>query len=189
MCIVHQDQAIDFGPFLAFAVTTITGVLKRHFRDHGWIVRPPRRTQEVASEVWQQWPALVQAMGAIPRPTDLAAELGESVEAVHQARCASQCYRATSLDVALSWGGSFGAASNAEQLDQSEARMIIRHAWSRLDESERELLRLRFFEERSQSEIAAAIGTSQMQVSRLLARVLRKLRGIIGTLEPVPLAS
>jgi RNA polymerase sigma-B factor len=179
----------DRGPFLAFAVPTITGVLKRHFRDHGWIVRPPRRTQELASGVWQQWPALVQAMGAIPSATELAAELGESLEAVQQARCASQCYRATSLDLAMTWGGSFGGASNSEQLDQSEARMIIAQAWSRLDESERELLRLRFFEERSQSEIAAAIGTSQMQVSRLLARVLRKLRGIIGTLEPVPLAS
>src|SRR5829696_3640414 len=57
-----QRFAPEQGAFIAFAVPTITGVLKRHFRDHGWMVRPPRRTQELASGIWQQWPALVQAV-------------------------------------------------------------------------------------------------------------------------------
>src|ERR671910_2817974 len=69
----------EHGPFTAFAVPTITGVLKRHFRDHGWLVRPPRRTQELASGIWQQWPALVQAIGGIPNAQDLAHQLGASV--------------------------------------------------------------------------------------------------------------
>lgn len=54
------------GSFIAFASPTITGVLKRHFRDHGWLVRPPRRTQELASGIWKQWPELVQQLGSIP---------------------------------------------------------------------------------------------------------------------------
>ena len=59
----------DQGSFVGFAVPTITGVLKRHFRDHGWVVRPPRPTQELASIIWRQWPTLVQQMGALPRCT------------------------------------------------------------------------------------------------------------------------
>src|SRR5215207_2056551 len=76
------------GSFVGFAVPTITGVLKRHFRDHGWVVRPPRPTQELASTIWRQWPTLVQQMGAVPGPRDLAAELDEPVRAVQQARFA-----------------------------------------------------------------------------------------------------
>jgi RNA polymerase sigma-B factor len=179
----------DQGAFIAFAVPTITGVLKRHFRDHGWMVRPPRRTQELASGIWQQWPALVQAKGGIPNAEDLARRLGASVGAVQQARYASHSYSPTSIEVAVSRGMHFTSTESEEDLDRAEIRLIVRTALDQLTDCERQLLWYRFFEQRSQAEIAAAIGTSQMQVSRLLCRVLGKLRTIIGSVDETALAS
>jgi RNA polymerase sigma-B factor len=177
------------GSFVGFAVPTITGVLKRHFRDHGWVVRPPRPTQELASAIWRQWPTLVQQMGAVPGPRDLANELGEPVRAVQQARFASQGYSASSIDAAMSRGICFCSNETDEDIDRTEARLIIDEALAKLDDDERRLIQLRFFEQRSQSEIAEEIGTSQMQVSRLLSRLLLKMRTIIGVPESLPVAS
>ncbi len=189
--LVEAAQRFDpqQGAFIAFAVPTITGVLKRHFRDHGWMVRPPRRTQELASGIWQQWPALVQAIGAIPSAEDLARRLGQSVGAVQQARYASHCYSPASIDAAVARGMHFTSTESEDELDRTEIRLIIDAALDQLTECERQLLWYRFFEQRSQAEIAAAIGTSQMQVSRLLGRVLGKLRTIIGSVEEIALAS
>jgi RNA polymerase sigma-B factor len=164
-------------------------VLKRHFRDHGWVVRPPRPTQELASAIWRQWPTLVQQMGAVPGTRDLADELGEPVRAVQQARFASQGYSASSIDAAMSRGICFCSNDTDEDIDRTEARLIIDEALAKLDDDERRLIQLRFFEQRSQSEIAEEIGTSQMQVSRLLSRLLLKMRTIIGVPESLPVAS
>ena len=189
--LVEAAQRFDpeQGAFIAFAVPTITGVLKRHFRDHGWMVRPPRRTQELASGIWQQWPDLVQTIGAIPSPQDLANQLGESVGAVQQARYASHCYSPASIEAAVARGMSFSSTESEEEIDRAEARLIVSAALDQLTDCERQLLWYRFYEQRSQAEIAAAIGTSQMQVSRLLCRVLGKLRSIIGTAGETALAS
>ena len=184
-----QRFAPEQGAFIAFAVPTITGVLKRHFRDHGWMVRPPRRTQELASGIWQQWPSLVQSIGAIPSAQDLASQLGESVGAVQQARYASHCYSPASIEAAVARGMSFPSTESDEEIDRAEARLIVSSALDQLTDCERQLLWYRFYEQRSQAEIAAAIGTSQMQVSRLLCRVLGKLRSIIGAPGETALAS
>ena len=122
------------GSFVGFAVPTITGVLKRHFRDHGWVVRPPRPTQELASTIWRRWPTLVQQMGAVPGPRDLADELGEPVRAVQQARFASQGYSASSIDAAMSRGICFCSNETDEDIDRTEARLIIDEALAKLDE-------------------------------------------------------
>jgi len=177
------------GSFVGFAVPTITGVLKRHFRDHGWVVRPPRPTQELASTIWRQWPTLVQQMGAVPRTRDLAQELGEPVGAVQQARFASQGYSASSIEAAMSRGICFCSNETDDDIDRTEARLIVDEALARLDEEERRLIWLRFFEQRSQSEIAEEIGTSQMQVSRLLSRLMVKMRVIIGMPDTLRTAS
>jgi RNA polymerase sigma-B factor len=189
--LVEAAQRFDpeQGAFIAFAVPTITGVLKRHFRDHGWMVRPPRRTQELASGIWQQWPALVQTIGAIPSAQDLANQLGESVGAVQQARYASHCYSPASIEAAVARGMSFSSTESEEEIDRTEVRLIVGTALDQLTDCERQLLWYRFYEQRSQAEIAAAIGTSQMQVSRLLCRVLGKLRSIIGAVGETALAS
>jgi RNA polymerase sigma-B factor len=177
------------GSFVGFAEPTITGVLKRHFRDHGWTVRPPRPTQELAAVIWRRWPTLVQEMGTLPRARDLAAELGAPVNAVQQARMASEGYSALSIEAAMSRGVCFCSSESDEDKERAEARLIIDRAVAQLDESERQLIWLRFFEQRSQSDIATQLGISQMQVSRLLSRLLLKLRSIIGTPDSMAVAS
>jgi len=177
------------GSFVGFAEPTISGVLKRHFRDHGWTVRPPRPTQELASIIWRRWPTLVQEMGTLPCAQDLADELGAPVTAVQQARLASEGYTASSIDAAMSRGVSFCSNEADEDVDRTEARLIIDRAVAQLDESERRLIWLRYFEQRSQSDIAQELGISQMQVSRLLSRLLLKLRSIVGAPNELAAAS
>jgi RNA polymerase sigma-B factor len=177
------------GSFVGFAEPTIVGVLKRHFRDHGWTVRPPRPTQELASVIWRRWPTLVQEMGTLPCAKDLAQELGAPVSAVQQARLASEGYTASSIDAAMSRGVCFCSTEADEDIDRTEARLIIDRAVEQLDESERRLIWLRYFDQRSQSDIAHELGISQMQVSRLLSRLLLKLRGIIGAPRELAAAS
>ena len=177
------------GSFVGFAEPTINGVLKRHFRDHGWTVRPPRPTQELAAIIWRRWPTLVQEMGALPRASDLAAELGAPVTAVQQARMASEGYSALSIEAAMSRGASFSSDETDDDKDRAEARLIIDRAVETLEESERRLIWLRFFEQRSQSDIATELGISQMQVSRLLTRLLLKLRSVIGVPDNLAAAS
>jgi RNA polymerase sigma-B factor len=177
------------GSFVGFAEPTIAGVLKRHFRDHGWTVRPPRPTQELAAVIWRRWPTLVQEMKTLPRARDLAEELGAPVTAVQQARMASEGYSALSIEAAMSRGACFSSSETEEDKDRAEARLIVDRAVERLDESERRLVWLRFYEQRSQSEIANELGISQMQVSRLLSRLLLKLRSIIGMPENLAAAS
>ena len=177
------------GSFVGFAEPTISGVLKRHFRDHGWTVRPPRPTQELASVIWRRWPTLVQEMGTLPCAQDLADELGAPVTAVQQARLASEGYTASSIDAAMSRGVSFCSNEADEDVDRTEARLIIDRAVAQLDESERRLIWLRYYEQRSQSDIAQELGISQMQVSRLLSRLLLKLRSIVGAPNELAAAS
>lgn len=177
----------EYGPFTAFAVPTITGVLKRHFRDHGWLVRPPRRTQELSAQMRQQWPDLTQRLRSTPSDRELADGLGASLDAVREAMCANQGYRSDSLDVA----GARGSLDDGrpDEISQCENRLMLARVLRQLTDEERRLLMLRFYEERSQSDIADRIGTSQMQVSRLLARTLRRLRTMIGGLEEMQVAS
>ena len=167
------------GPFAAFASPTISGVIKRHFRDHGWTVRPPRRTQQLALRINRQWSEVAQQGSNLPSERDLASSLGESVSDIREARSASQGYQGLSLDSA-SVPDVFTAASDPE-FERSEAKLLVARAWRSLDRTEQELLQMRFWEERSQSDIAQRIGTSQMQVSRLLSKSLSHLRQLLDT--------
>jgi RNA polymerase sigma-B factor len=165
------------GPFGAFAGPTISGVLKRHFRDHGWAVRPPRQTQQLAVRITQQWSEVAHQHGSVPGDRELAASLDESVTKIREARRAAQGYRTAPLDgpsgpIACSAGDEPGFA-------HCEERLLVQKAWQVLSPEERELLRMRFWERRTQSDIAAQIGTSQMQVSRLLSRLLSRLRELL----------
>ncbi len=168
----------DQGPFTAFAFPTVTGLVKRHFRDHGWSIRPPRPTQELSAEMWRCWPEVAQAVGGEPSERQLAETLGASVDEVRRARCASQAYSCSSLDALAQ-----DRSEDDPEGDRCEARVLVESVWPVLDDAERDLLRMRFFEERSQSDIAAVLGTNQMQVSRLLARLMTKLRRLIGSLD------
>ena len=102
------------------------------------------------------------------------------MSAVQQARLASEGYTASLIDAAMSRGVCFCSSEADDDVDRTEARLIVDRAVAQLDESERRLIWLRYFEQRSQSDIAHELGISQMQVSRLLSRLLGKLRGIVG---------
>lgn len=165
------------GAFPPFAGPTVSGVLKRHFRDHGWMVRPPRQLQQLAVRMTQQWSDVAQETRGQPTVRDLAASLDEPVGRINEARCASLGYRTTSIEVA----GVPVAATATEDpgFERCEAEVLVSEAWALLQPAERDLLRMRFWENRSQSDIAQEIGTSQMQVSRLLTRALGRLRDLL----------
>jgi RNA polymerase sigma-B factor len=162
------------GAFASFAGPTVSGVLKRHFRDHGWMVRPPRPVQQLAVRINRQWSDVAQETGAVPTVDGLASSMGEPADRVNEARCALMGYRATSIEV----DGVPVAATAVEdpEFERCEDKLLVSRAWELLDDAERELLRMRFWESRSQADIAQRIGTSQMQVSRLLSRALGRLR-------------
>lgn len=166
------------GSFAGFASITVAGVVKRHFRDHTWSVRPPRPTQELSVQLWQRWPAIAQSVGGEPTDHQLSTALGASLEEVRQAQGAKQAYSCGSLEA-------LARHPLAEEVDSSrvEARLIIESVWDQLEEAEQHLLRRRFVEDLSQTEIAAELSVSQMHVSRLLKRLMAKLRHLIGSLD------
>ncbi|HEY5788546.1 MAG TPA: sigma-70 family RNA polymerase sigma factor [Microlunatus sp.] len=166
----------DKGAFAPFAASTISGVLKRHFRDHAWTVRPPRRTQQIALEITRQWSDIAQECGHRPDDSALAAGIGQSVADIREARRASQGYRAVSIEAEVLPAAT---ATSDGGYDRCEARILVAQAWRLLEPSEQDLLRMRYWESRSQADIAEQIGVSQMQVSRLLSRILNKIRELL----------
>jgi RNA polymerase sigma-B factor len=170
----------DQGSFAAFAFPTVTGLVKRHFRDHGWSIRPSRPTQELSAEMWRRWPEVAQAVGGEPTERQLADVLHVPLDDVRRARRATQAYTFSSLDALTQ-----DHESDDPDSDRCDAHVLVSSVWKELTEAERRLLRMRFFEERSQGDIAAELGTNQMQISRMLARLLKKLRGLIGSLDDV----
>lgn len=171
------DRATDF---LSFAVPTVRGELRRHFRDLGWTVRPPRRIQELQAHVAAAESELSQELGRTPSVDELADHLGEEADQVREALAANGCFSPTSLDA-------IGSASDEVELgrrlgsldpgfDAAEARVALAHVLDDLAPRERLILRMRYFEDRTQAEIGEAIGVTQMQVSRLLSGILGRLR-------------
>ncbi|HEX6231440.1 MAG TPA: SigB/SigF/SigG family RNA polymerase sigma factor [Actinomycetota bacterium] len=166
--------------FSTFATVTIVGELKRHLRDRGWAVRVPRPLQELAVRVGGLMPELWQELGRSPTVREIAERVGSSEDEVLEALDAAQAYTADSLDAPA---GDEDRASPAESLGAHDERFEQLEGWrsvapliERLPERERAILYLRFFEEKTQSQIAAELGISQMHVSRLLGRTLSLLR-------------
>jgi RNA polymerase sigma-B factor len=169
------------GPdFLRYAVPTIKGEIRRHFRDAGWTVRPPRRVQELQARLWSVEAELTQALQRSPTADELADELGVSVEEVIEALSVDGCFAPSSLDAAILDGESTSLAERLGESDQGfdrcEARLLLADAVRTLGERERTILRLRFVEGWNQQRIGDAIGVSQMHVSRLITRILGDLR-------------
>jgi RNA polymerase sigma-B factor len=174
-----RSRGVDFAPF---ATRTIIGELKRHFRDKGWAVRASRRVQELYLELGHTTATLVQQLGRNPTVAELAEATGASEEAVIEALEAGQGYRAASIDASESEDDPL--LSRLGELDASydsvEDRALLGPAMAALPPREQSILRMRFVEGLTQSEIAAAVGVSQMHVSRLLSASLQKLRQGIG---------
>jgi RNA polymerase sigma-B factor len=186
--------ARDFDPgrhdeFLSYAVPTIRGELKKHFRDRGWMVRPPRRIQEAQGLIARAESTLWQELGRSPKPTEIADHLALPLDEVIEAMAADGCFTPASLDRpvdSLDGAATMGDLLGDSDLGQpaAEARAILAPVVPQLTERDRRILYLRFFEERTQEQIGEEIGVTQMQVSRLLSRILRDLRTELGKAEP-----
>ena len=167
--------------FLSYAVVTMKGEVKRQFRDYGWMVRPPRPIQKLQADVSRADSELTHQLGRSPKVTEVAAYLGVAEDDVLEALSADGCFTPTSLDTPVGAEGSgvLGELIPGEDsaMSEAEARVMLTPAVRSLPEREREVLYLRFFRQQTQAQIAEEIGVTQMQVSRILSRVLVKLRG------------
>jgi RNA polymerase sigma-B factor len=176
--------------FLSYAVPTIRGELKRHFRDQGWTIRPTRRIQELQARINSAESELCFSLGRSPRPSEIAAHLGEGLEDVREALSTDGCFSPTSLDqpataeTDTTIGDLIGNEDAAR--DAVEARVILAPVVRRLGERDRRILMLRFMRGWTQQEIASDIGVTQMQVSRLLTRILGELRTELEDQEVEP---
>jgi RNA polymerase sigma-B factor len=172
----------DRGAFESYAVPTITGEVKRHFRDRMWALRVPRRVQELRNKVRVARRELTQSPGS-PEPsvTDIAAHTGLTKEEVSAGMEALESFSTLSLDAELSadddgysLADTLGAADSSYDVvvDRESAKEGLR----RLPERERAILYMRFFEDMTQSCIADRLGISQMHVSRLISRSCARVR-------------
>jgi RNA polymerase sigma-B factor len=164
--------------FSTFAAASMIGELKRHFRDRGWAVRAPRRIQELVLEIGRTIDRLGHELGRTPTVSELANEIGASEDAVLEALEASQNYRASSLDARRFEGQSLAETlgSEDEEFTRIDNYSALARAMQTLSARDRSIIQMRFMEGLTQSEIAERFGVSQMQISRLLATCLRRLR-------------
>jgi RNA polymerase sigma-B factor len=177
-------KAVDrFDPgrnvaFSTFATGTIVGELKRHFRDRGWAVRAPRRIQELYLEMGAITETLSHQLGRSPTVAEVAEVAGCSEEAILEAMEAGQGYRSSSLDAPGTGNLTLGDRLATEDTSTAlvEDRSVLGPALASLPERSRLIVKLRFVDGLTQSEIADRVGVSQMHVSRLLAASLAQLR-------------
>jgi RNA polymerase sigma-B factor len=174
-------------PFQSFAVPTMLGEIRRYFRDSGWSVHVPRGVQERALQVRDAQEAFANEHGRAPTVNQLAVYLELGAEEVIDALIAIQGYKTLSLDAprqgedddaAIGYGNSVGDEDERYELVELDATVtaVLDHIPPR----ERRILHMRFVEDLTQTEIAARMGISQMQVSRLLRRSLEELRSLTG---------
>jgi RNA polymerase sigma-B factor len=164
------------GTFTAFAVPTILGEIRRHFRDRGWALRVPRRVQDFGRRVAFAREQLTQRLGRSPTVPELAEELQDDPDLVVEAIETATVFTTVPLPSASEEVMFDNLSSPDYGLERVEQRATLRPLLARLPARERQILALRFVRGMSQSRIAAEIGVSQMHVSRLLARSLATLR-------------
>lgn len=168
--------------FKAYAVPTILGELRRHFRDTAWSVHLPRSLQERTRAVQVAVAALQSSLGRSPTIAEIAERIGASSEQVIEAMEARLAYRVESLDAPPEPGDERDGWQSKGDLDRgfvdAENSAFLTRALRALPPRERALVRLRFEEDLSQSEIGRELGISQMHVSRLLRRALARMEAI-----------
>ncbi len=180
-----HTRGVDFA---AFAIPTVLGEIKRHFRDRTWSIRVPRRLQELRLAISAANNELTHSLGRAPTVADIAAHLKVTEEEVLEGLEGGRAYAATSLstpvdDGTLVLGDTLGAEDSGFEL--TEHLVSLKPALATLDERERTILSLRFYGNMSQSEIGEQLGISQMHVSRLLTRAVGKLRShLLGDVRP-----
>jgi RNA polymerase sigma-B factor len=169
--------------FSSYAVPTIMGEIKRHFRDRTWAVRVPRDLQELALRVDRVAGELTRELGRQPSVDEVAGAIDDSPEDVLEAMQAASAYRATSLDTPRPTGDDEPGETLGDGVGQiddgfhtAEQRAVLQALMRSLTPREREVVRLRFEEDLTQAAIGERIGVSQMQVSRVLRQALARLR-------------
>lgn len=174
--------------FLTYAVPTITGELKKHFRDHCWTVRPPRRIQDLQRKIAATGEELSQANDHPPTVPEVADELGVETGEIDEALSADGCFTPASLDAhtthseSVVVGDMIGADDHGYA--EAEAHILLAPLVRTLDARDRDIIELRFFHDWTQERIAQELGITQMQVSRLIARIMGMLRERIGGTVP-----
>jgi len=176
-----RGYTLDHGtPYDRCAVPTITGELKRHFRDRCWSIRPTRLVQELHAELSTVTELLAQELGHEPSRQELAEALREDTTTLDQARSVGSCYTPRSLDASMDLEGHTAYHSFLGAVDggfeQVDTHVSLARLVRELPERDRRLLGMRFYEDLTQREIAERIGVTQMQVSRLLTKIFAKLR-------------
>ncbi|MBB2947026.1 RNA polymerase sigma-B factor [Actinoplanes lutulentus] len=172
----EPDRGVDFA---GFAIPTIVGELKRHFRDKTWSVRVPRRLQELRLAITAANSSLSHTLGRSPTVTDIAEHLKITEDEVLEGLEGARAYNSTSLstpvaDSGTELGETLGGLD--AEFEVAELRVALGPALARLDEREQKIVSLRFYGNLTQTQIAEQVGVSQMHVSRLLTRALTKLR-------------
>ncbi len=175
---------VDAGSdFVSFAVPTIMGEVRRHFRDNSWSVKVPRRLKELHLRLGTATAELSQRLGRAPTATELAEELEMDRAEVVEGLVAGSSYNTLSIDSGSGSAEDDDARAIADtlgdvdaSLDRIEDREALRPLLEGLPERERMVLVLRFFDSMTQTQIADRVGISQMHVSRLLAKSLTRLR-------------
>ncbi len=178
---VNRFDPDNGADFLSFAIPTIMGEVRRHFRDYGWAVKVPRRLKDLQGQLVKARAELSQQSGRAPTPSEVAAHLGIEREAVMEATIASSNYSTLSTDVQASADDEFRSVGDTlgdidPNIDKVVDLETVRPLIAALPEREKTVLLLRFFESMTQTQIAERMGYSQMHVSRLLAQALRRLR-------------
>ncbi|MEQ8840791.1 MAG: SigB/SigF/SigG family RNA polymerase sigma factor [Acidimicrobiales bacterium] len=186
VAMVALVKAVDrFDPtngaaFSTFAGRTIEGEIKRHFRDKTWAVRVPRSLKEIHLHVRSAVDELGQELGRSPTPKEIAAHLDVDLDTVIGALSASAAHTANSLDTRIDPDMPTDRTAALSQDDrgyvETEARLAVAELLEQLPEREQEIVRLRFMEGKTQTEIAEVVGISQMHVSRLLRRAIEAMR-------------
>ncbi|WP_375430390.1 sigma-70 family RNA polymerase sigma factor [uncultured Friedmanniella sp.] len=187
---IRYDPSL--GSFLGFALPTMMGVIRRHFRDRAWSVKPPRCIQENAAVIARAREDLTQELLRWPTVGELASHLSLTEDEVRAARQVDGCFQASSLDAPVGQRAESLGESLSEvetRYDLVETSLTLEPAYRQLSERDRRLVYLRFYSELSQREIANEFGVSQMQISRWLVRVLRSLREYLGEDESSSIAS
>ena len=175
------DRGVDFA---GYALPTIVGEIKRHFRDRTWSIRVPRRLQELRLHITAANASLTHTLGRAPQVSDIAAHLGITEEEVLEGLEGARAYNATSLstpigtDSATELGDTI--ADDQNDYEHADLRATLEPALGLLDDRERKIVILRFWGNLTQSQIAEQVGVSQMHVSRLLIRALAKIRDAIS---------
>lgn len=182
--VLRYDPRVGRG-FAAFAVPTIRGELRRHFRDHTWLVRPSRSSQELTAAVRALTPLLTQQLGREPKVPDLAAAIDCSPAELRRA-LGEGCLSGASLDAPIGAqpdGATWAAVlpDARDSFSRLEDRLTLAGFLSGLDDRDQRILHMRYVEDLTQEQIGRAIGVSQMQISRILARIVAGARAWFGS--------